>query len=260
MQVNPLLNEQATKTEIEDGIDWLRRQVTEGDIGVVFLSGHGKNDLQGDYFFLPYDVDDVELFATAVSKDSLRKTFDHTVGKVVVFLDTCHAGGVQMASTKGAAPDINGLVNELARAGRGVVVFASSTGTQLSIELDDAVPARRVQPGASSRRSTAARRARAPITTTTARSRQTNSPSTSAIASRRSPATSRRRSRRNPTLPPTSPSPRCARRLTIGRSCPRVSPGRPPLVQVRRERGTVRGRHNRAVTGADAHRRPQRCK
>ena len=137
VQVNALLNEQATKTEIEKGIDWLRRQVTEGDIGVVFLSGHGKNDLQGDYFFLPYDVDDVELFATAVSKDSLRKTFDHTVGKVVVFLDTCHAGGVQMASTKGAAPDINGLVNELARAGRGVVVFASSTGTQLSIELDD---------------------------------------------------------------------------------------------------------------------------
>ena len=44
---------------------------------------------------------------------------------------------MQVASTEGAAPDINGLVNELTRAGRGVVVFASSTGTQLSIELDD---------------------------------------------------------------------------------------------------------------------------
>jgi hypothetical protein len=137
VQVKPLLNKDATKTEIEKGIDWIRRQVTEGDVGVVFLSGHGKNGLRGDYFFLPHDVNDIELFATAVSKDSLRKTFDSTVGKVVVFLDTCHAGNVQMASTKGATPDIDGLVNELSLAGRGVVVFASSTGAQLSLELDE---------------------------------------------------------------------------------------------------------------------------
>ncbi|MBK8176931.1 MAG: caspase family protein [Rhodospirillales bacterium] len=136
VKVLPLLNEHATNSEVEDGIDWIRREVTENDIGIVFMSGHGKTYL-GDYYFLPYDVDDTKLFATGVSKDALRKTFNNTTGKVVVFPDTCHAGGVQMASTKdGTGPDINGLVNELAQAGRGVVVFASSTGNQLSVELD----------------------------------------------------------------------------------------------------------------------------
>ena len=41
-----------------------------------------------------------------------------------------------MGSTRRAAADINGLVNELASAENGVVVFTSSTGRQFSMEDD----------------------------------------------------------------------------------------------------------------------------
>lgn len=53
-------------------------------------------------------------------------------GKAVLFIDTCHSGNV-MGKRRGIA-DINAVVNELTSAENGVVVFASSTGRQYSLE------------------------------------------------------------------------------------------------------------------------------
>jgi uncharacterized caspase-like protein len=78
-----------------------------------------------------------DLFATGIPKSEINRVLNQTVGKLIVFLDTCHAGGVQGRTVKGSLQaDTNGVVNELAKAGRGAVVFASSTGNQVSLELD----------------------------------------------------------------------------------------------------------------------------
>jgi uncharacterized caspase-like protein len=77
------------------------------------------------------------LWCNQVYVEGCSRLRDQTGGKLVVFLDTCHAGGAQGRTVKGGAQaDINGVVNELAKAGRGAVVFASSTGNQVSVELD----------------------------------------------------------------------------------------------------------------------------
>jgi len=55
-------------------------------------------------------------------------------GRVILFLDTCHAGGVMGGR---GMPDINGVLNELSSGENGVIVFASSTGTQFSLESND---------------------------------------------------------------------------------------------------------------------------
>jgi uncharacterized caspase-like protein len=56
-------------------------------------------------------------------------------GKALWFLDTCHAG---TAAVKRRAVDVNVLVNKVAAAENGgVVVFASSTGRQDSLERSD---------------------------------------------------------------------------------------------------------------------------
>jgi hypothetical protein len=56
-------------------------------------------------------------------------------GKVLFFLDTCYAGAFTQGIRSGdTQPDIDRLVNELADAETGAVVFASSTGRQVSIE------------------------------------------------------------------------------------------------------------------------------
>ena len=138
VQVLSLVNKQADGTAIKDGFDRIRRQTTQHDVAIVFISGHGVNDYQGEYYLLPYDVEVSRLFSTGISKSEFNRVLNQTVGKLIIFLDTCHAGGAQGQPLKGGSQaDINGVVNELAKAGRGAVVFASSTGNQVSRELPE---------------------------------------------------------------------------------------------------------------------------
>ncbi|MBX9894681.1 MAG: caspase family protein [Nitrosomonas sp.] len=138
VQVMPLLNEQADGRAIKKGFDWIRRQTTQHDVAIVFISGHGINDYQGEYYLLPHDVEAGDLYATGIAKSEINRVLNQTAGKLIIFLDTCYAGGAKRRSIKGGAQaDINGVVNELAKAGQGAVVFASSTGNQVSVELDE---------------------------------------------------------------------------------------------------------------------------
>jgi uncharacterized caspase-like protein len=65
--------------------------------------------------------------------EDIKTTIDSLAGKTLFFIDTCHSGNV-LGGRKGDQADINGLVNELASAENGAIVFAASTGTQYSIE------------------------------------------------------------------------------------------------------------------------------
>jgi hypothetical protein len=42
--VKVLTNEQATKDEVLDGLDWIRKETTSNDVAMIFFSGHGVND------------------------------------------------------------------------------------------------------------------------------------------------------------------------------------------------------------------------
>jgi uncharacterized caspase-like protein len=55
-------------------------------------------------------------------------------GKVLVFLDTCYSGDVLRGGRSPLQASLDKFANELATAENGAVVFASSTGNQLSWE------------------------------------------------------------------------------------------------------------------------------
>jgi WD40 repeat protein len=133
VDIRLLVNEGATKDEILGGFDWLERETTSKDVAVVFLSGHGINDRTGRYFYLPQNADLDSPRKTAVLFSDIKNTVETLPGKALFFIDTCHAGNV-MGTRKGTMPDIMGLVNELSSAENGAVVFASSTGKQISLE------------------------------------------------------------------------------------------------------------------------------
>jgi len=80
-------------------------------------------------------VDRSERFIVTGSHDKtfsdIKNTVSSIAGKVAMFVDTCHSGGVM---GKRAITDITGVINELTSAENGVVVFASSTGRQYSLE------------------------------------------------------------------------------------------------------------------------------
>ncbi|MCX8023255.1 MAG: caspase family protein, partial [Syntrophorhabdaceae bacterium] len=129
--VKLLTDEKATKDEILDGLEWIQRETTSKDIAILFIAGHGVNDNAGIYYLLPQNADIDKLKRTGVAFSDIKNTVSSIAGKVVMFVDTCHAGGVM---GKKAVADITGIINELTSAENGVVVFASSTGRQYSLE------------------------------------------------------------------------------------------------------------------------------
>jgi WD40 repeat protein len=133
--VKLLTDQQAAKDEVLDALDWIRKQATSKDIAVVFLSGHGVNDSDGSYYYLPANVNVEKLMRTGVRFSDIRETVASIAGKALFFVDTCHAGNV-MGGRRGL-DDITRLVNELSSAENGAVVFAASTGRQYSLENDD---------------------------------------------------------------------------------------------------------------------------
>jgi WD40 repeat protein len=130
-----LTDGQATKDAVLDGLEWLERQTTSKDVAVLFLAGHGVNDPNGAYYFLPVNVRTDALRRTGVPFVELKQTVGALAGKTVMFVDTCHSGNV-MGARRGPA-DITQVVNELASAETGAVVFASSTGRQYALEHAD---------------------------------------------------------------------------------------------------------------------------
>jgi WD40 repeat protein len=132
-EVDTKLLENPDKNEVLGGLDWIEAQVTAKDVAVVFLAGHGVNDRNGKYHFLPANANPDNLRRTAVDYGIIRDVLSNLPGKVLAFIDTCHSGNV-MGSRRGAKADLDKIAMDLASAENGVIVFASSTGSQYSLE------------------------------------------------------------------------------------------------------------------------------
>ncbi len=127
-----LSDAEATKINILEGLDWLERGTTRNDVAVVFLAGHGVNDKNGVYYFLPVNGTVDRLRRTGLAFSDIKNAVSSFAGKTLLFADTCHAGNI-FGGRRGSV-DINAVVNELTSAENGAVVFASSTGKQDSLE------------------------------------------------------------------------------------------------------------------------------
>jgi WD40 repeat protein len=142
VEVRLLTDEEADNGAILDGLTWLKRQVGQGDAGVVFLAGHGVTDPGGEYYYVPYNarlenVAGVPLptRGSSVPDSEISRTLKQLAGNALFFFDTCHAGQAAGISFRGAQ-DYNKLINEIAGSAN-AIVLASSTGTELSQERDE---------------------------------------------------------------------------------------------------------------------------
>ncbi|MCX6073427.1 MAG: caspase family protein [Campylobacterales bacterium] len=129
--IKTLTDSNADKNAILDGLEWIQKQTTAKDIAMVFIAGHGVNDENGNFYYLPFDYDDGKLKRTGVPFSEFKTTLSSIAGKVILFADACHSGNIM---GKRRAIDTNGLIAELNDAENGVVVFTSSTGKQYSLE------------------------------------------------------------------------------------------------------------------------------
>lgn len=131
--VKQLLDKDASKKGLEAGFLWLKQNVTAQDTVMVFFAGHGLNEGPA-YYFMTHEADLDRLSHTAVPFNTIRDTLAGLPGRVVIFVDTCHSGNVIGKALPRRASDATIAINDLASSENGLVVFASSTGEQLSQE------------------------------------------------------------------------------------------------------------------------------
>ena len=129
-----LLDHKASENKIEVELSRLRKKAGPNDYALVFMAGHGVTDAQGGFHFLPADASLVEdeLSATSLNGIVIRENLRTIKAKVLLFMDACHAGS-SIEGGQGRA-DMTGFANDLSQDSNGVVMFASSTGRQVSFE------------------------------------------------------------------------------------------------------------------------------
>jgi hypothetical protein len=132
VETRVLVDRDVTRSSLIAGLEWLEKQpIGPNDVSVLYLSGHGLSDERQTYWFLPSDATADDVRAKGVSQDEVRRSLQDLPGKVLWFLDTCHAAG----ASRRAPVDVNTLVNTVTSAeSGGIVAFASSTGRETSFE------------------------------------------------------------------------------------------------------------------------------
>ena len=131
-----LIDDQATRKNVLGGLDWLGG-MTQNDMAIVFLAGHGQTSDQNHFYFLGHDAEFDQLRQTALKWTEFRDTLSELPGKVILMADACHAGA---ATRENKRRDGTGVWNsdELARAfsslDSGVVIFMASQGREFSQE------------------------------------------------------------------------------------------------------------------------------
>jgi len=130
--VKELLNKDATTDNILDALDWIEKEVTQRDVAIIFIAGHGENDNKGNYYFLTHDSDVNRLRRTALKWLEIKDTVDNLPSKILLLVDTCHSGNVT-----GRKRDITGAIKSIVESGAGAVVMSATTGRGYSYERDE---------------------------------------------------------------------------------------------------------------------------
>lgn len=97
-----LTNKDATRQEILRGMSEFLGQASADDVVLIFLAGHGLQDRQtGTYYFVPHNASTDNLVYEGLPMsnfDEAVRRLKARINKVILWLDTCHAGAVTVAA------------------------------------------------------------------------------------------------------------------------------------------------------------------
>jgi len=129
-----LTNRDVNRDTVLDKLEWLKQNSGQGDMVVLFLSGHGGL-FEGDYYFYTYQHDgtaDYERYD--VNWRILIRALNSIKARhAVLFVDTCHAGA--LGKSKGDQ-GLAMVLRDFKNSSPGLLVFAASGANELSREMD----------------------------------------------------------------------------------------------------------------------------
>ncbi len=133
VEIRTLTENAASRSAIMNGLGWLAGRASQKDVAIVFLSGYAARGGDGEYYFIPHDADIKRLEETAVLWKDLKARIEGLPAKVVLMVDSSHAGA-WTEKTDGAPLDMAQLLRSTISHNSGIVVMTSSTGAESSYE------------------------------------------------------------------------------------------------------------------------------
>ncbi len=136
--VTYLLNEKATKSEVEKYLYYTLPKAEKGDTVILFFSGHGAFDpiRPNDFLFLPFDSEPEYLGTTSVKMSGLEFLKGVNAERVLIIADACYAGGFSKEKAKSLSPSLDLFLQE-ARSSSGKAIITSARHGELSWESPD---------------------------------------------------------------------------------------------------------------------------
>jgi hypothetical protein len=133
-----LVNQQATLAAVRAGLTDFLAHAGPDDLVYLFIAGHGvaSPTAPTERYFLLHDsrVDDIQSTALPMQElaDALRDSV--RAERAIVFIDTCHSGGIADAGSRGVENNLINLYAEVLFRERGRAVLTSSDVNELSYE------------------------------------------------------------------------------------------------------------------------------
>ncbi|WP_045211596.1 caspase family protein [Desulfonatronovibrio magnus] len=132
-----LVNEDVTRNAIIEAITTHLGKAAPNDIIFIFMAGHGiKHRQSGSYYFMPSDSDFNNLLSTGLRMSDFEESIrilSHNVDKIIVAMDTCHAGALQVGMRNlGTGEDLAGAIS----AASGTYILSASKAGEVSLESD----------------------------------------------------------------------------------------------------------------------------
>ncbi len=135
VETRVLIDGEVTRASLLRAFEEFLGQAAPIDVGVIFLAGHGVSDPRYDtYYFLPADATATQPHIEGLDVGELNRQLrvvHRNLRRLVVILDTCHAGAVARDRSSGLGQD---LAFRLAPA-EGLYILASARSGEPSVEL-----------------------------------------------------------------------------------------------------------------------------
>lgn len=113
-------------------------QAGPDDVVFLFIAGHGiKHRQTGSYYFVPANADNENIVSRGLRMSDFEEAvsiLSKNVNKVIIAMDTCHAGAMQVGMRSGVSSE---NLAETLREASGLYILSASKGGETSMEGEE---------------------------------------------------------------------------------------------------------------------------
>lgn len=130
VQVKILCDNEATRADIFEAMEWLKQESSPNDVCIFFFAGHGMRDEKDRFYFMPYGCNTNKLYECFSASD-FRNEAEDIHGKLIAFVDACYSGALFEGDRSAATTH---FIEQLKRSKNGMLLYASSSSDTKSRE------------------------------------------------------------------------------------------------------------------------------